>query len=143
MSHLRLVAGTAVRTADIEQSNVRSEEAAPVQISVNDTEQHALEEKARQAIYAYRFPSLGKTVTEIFLELNVLLRDESIDTIAAITRSSELKTALFCIGLRVFSALPEHNLTVDLYGLVTDEKRLIKLLPELKKCLPVLPGLTL
>nr|WP_294866541.1 hypothetical protein [uncultured Pseudogulbenkiania sp.] len=102
-----------------------------------------LEAQARQAIYAFHFPSLGKNVAELIAELNVLLRDESIDTIQAITRSGELKAALYCVGLMAISAHPDLKLTVDLYGLVTDEKKLLKVLPELKPCMSVLPGLTL
>lgn len=137
LSHLRLVAGTAVSGAGQENFKISLQDA------VAGANPSQLENIARKAIYELRVDDSGKNVSKLLEELNANMCDPDMDAIKSLSRNGNIKDALYRVGLKTASARPEHGLSVAVYGFVFDAKRLLKVLPALKPCLTVLPGLTL
>ena len=141
MSHLRLVAGTLVSIP--EQLNLdkptKKESRKP---SRSPESRAAMEDAARRTIQEYVVEG-NRTVSSLFAEMNHIRLNGSMDNVdECLARNAAIREKLRTIGIWTAQADGELDLDVQLYGSVAYSKTLIKIIPDLKRCEAVLPGLT-
>lgn len=143
MAHLRLVAGTAVAEA-----NKQMQEKALAQAlgSAAQGDAAKMEAAARRVIYNLKPGLDGLSVAELLAEMNghrVTEGTPQSELSKILRRKDEIRAALFSVGISALAAVPEQELDVALYGLVTRAPSLLKACPELKSLKGVLEGITL
>ncbi|BBA40632.1 MULTISPECIES: hypothetical protein [Burkholderia] len=134
MTHLKLVAGTAVpniRQKDFHTTNDGALKAGGTRVA-------ELEARARTAIRKLK-PGLDDlTVEELFAETNRNRGGVTMPMAAALHRNGQIRHALRVAGIHANAALD-----VSLYGVVIEPEKLLMACPALKPYATVLEGITL
>ncbi|VVE77012.1 hypothetical protein PCA31118_05359 [Pandoraea captiosa] len=133
MVHLKLVAGTTYRESP--------EATKPPQQTKSEKNKDDLTAEAREIICGLKTAFEGKTISELLVEINRDRAEE--EFIPYIQRKGDIRSVLLSYGIHAQSAHPEDELDVTLYGLVVDEKRLLKGCEVLKPFKGRLEGITL
>jgi len=101
-----------------------------------------MEDAARRTIQEYVVEG-NRTVSSLFAEMNHIRLNGSMDNVdECLARNAAIREKLRTIGIWTAQADGELDLDVQLYGSVAYSKTLIKIIPDLKRCEAVLPGLT-
>lgn len=139
MTHLKLVAGTAVLDIRQKDFHTTNDEA----LEAGGTRAAELEARARTAIRKLK-PGLDDlTVEELLAEMNHNRGGVTMPMATALHRNGQIRHALRAAGIHANAALPEQDLDVSLYGVVIEPEKLLKACPALKPYAAVLEGVTL
>ncbi|QLB62949.1 hypothetical protein A9O66_11485 [Paraburkholderia caribensis] len=131
---MRLVAGTSYR-----ESQEATEPSRQINAEKNEND---LTAEAREIIRSIQTSFEGMTISGLLVEINRNLVEE-MSFIPGIQRKGAIRNVLLSYGIHAQSAHPEDELDVGLYGLVVDEKRLLKGCKVLKPFKGHLEGITL
>lgn len=105
-----------------------------------------MEARAREVIRGLRPGLDGLSIAELLAEKNRTrdaVADGTMSSGAALRRGLEIRRAMVSVGVYPWTAKPEQELDVAVYGIVLEPKRLLKACPELKPLKAILEGLTL
>jgi hypothetical protein len=144
-----LVAGTAVAEVrqQQEEASVQVEKASTqVLKSAAGTDAAEREARAREVILGLKPGLDGLCIAELLAEINMTVdavADGTMSSAAATNRGWEIRRAMMSVGVFPWTAQPEQELDVALYGIVLKPQRLLKACPELKPLKAILDGLTL
>lgn len=105
-----------------------------------------MEARAREVILGLKPGLDGLSIAELLAEKNRTadaVENGTMSSIDALRRGGEIRRAMGSVGVYPWTAKPEQELDVAVYGIVLEPKRLLKACPQLKPLKTVLEGLTL
>ncbi|AYQ86466.1 hypothetical protein EDD84_02830 [Burkholderia gladioli] len=124
----------------------RRKASTPVVKSAAESDTVEMEARAREVIRGLTPGLDGLSVAELLAEINRTMdavADGTMSSGPVIRRHGLIRRAMESVGVQPWTAQPEQELDVSVYGIVLEPKRLLKACPELKPLKAILDGLTL